>query len=271
MADLADRITDAGFTPGLWLAPFIALPAVAEKNPALFLPGPAGYNWGGTFQALDLTRPAAKEFLAEMVHRVVHDWGYRYLKLDFLYAGALAAERRHGIGRERAYRDGLAVIREAAGEGVYLLGCGAMLLPSLGLLDGIRVGPDVAPMWEHYATTDPSDALARNALITTLHRLWQRPLIDIDPDVVYFRQRQNLLTEHQLTLLQDLALLCGFQATSDPPGWLTGGEREQLVDFLEKDPPIERISRYRFLIDGREVDFGPAALATSAQACPIGE
>ena len=43
-----------------------------------------------------------------------------------------------------AYRHGLGVIREAIGPDAYLLGCGAPQLPSVGLVDGMRVGPDIA-------------------------------------------------------------------------------------------------------------------------------
>ncbi|HEX2402978.1 MAG TPA: alpha-galactosidase, partial [Mycobacterium sp.] len=54
MAALADRITDAGLTAGLCLAPFIALPDsdLARERPELLLrdadgqPTIAGYNWG---------------------------------------------------------------------------------------------------------------------------------------------------------------------------------------------------------------------------------
>ncbi len=92
-----------------------------------------------------------------------------------------------------------------AGPEVYLLGSGGLLLPSLGLVDGMRSGPDVAPLWTNYATDDPSDAMAYNAVVNTLHRLWQAPLLQVDPDIVYFRSRLNLLTDTQMAWLQDLA------------------------------------------------------------------
>lgn len=276
MKALADRITDAEMTPGLWLAPFIALPGsrTARERPELLLrdaagnPVIAGHNWGTGYHALDLSLPAARDHVGELIHRVVHEWGFRYLKLDFINAGAVAGVRAGGAERERTYRDALELIRRVAGDDVYLLGSGAVVLPSLGILDGLRSGPDVAPMWQNYASDDPSDAMARNAVVNALHRLWHRPLTEVDPDVVYFRSRLNLLTDQQLAWLRDLADICRFRAVSDPPSWLTPTELEDLTGYLSARPEVRRLGRYRFTVGGREADF-TGAVAPAAQAYPI--
>lgn len=277
MRALADRVTDAGLRPGLWIAPFIVHPAsdIAHERPELLLrdaagdPATAGHNWGTGYWALDLTLPAAQDHLRETIRRVCRDWGFTYLKIDFIGGAAAPGARFADLGREEAYRLGLRIIREEAGPETYLLGSGAPLLPSLGLLDGIRSGPDVAPLWEHYATQDPSDALARNAVVNTLHRLWQAPLLEVDPDVVYFRSRLNLLTEQQQSWLRDLADICGFRAVSDPPGWLHPDELEAMTTYLAHRPQVRRLGRYRFTIDGRDVDFGPAVAPETEQRYPI--
>ncbi|GGL81821.1 alpha-galactosidase [Streptomyces anthocyanicus] len=277
MRALADRITDAGLRPGLWIAPFIVLPGsrTARQRPELLLrdgrgePVVAGHNWGVGYWTLDLTLPAAQEHLRETIRQVVREWGFTYLKLDFVGAGAVPGVRFADVGREEAYRTGLSIVREAAGPDAYLLGSGAPLLPSLGLVDAIRSGPDVAPMWEHYATQDPSDALARNAVVNTVHRLWQSPLLEVDPDVVYFRSRLNLLTEQQQGLLRDLADVCGFRAVSDPPGWLLPEELKAMEAYLTGRPEVRRLGRYRFALDGREVDFGAAVAPGDEQRYPL--
>jgi len=125
-------------------------------------------------------------------------------------------------------------------------------------------------MWDNYASVDPSDATARNAVVNSVHRLWQSALIEVDPDVVYFRSKLNLLTPQQLGWLRDLADVCGFRAVSDPPSWLTPAELEELHEYLDAKPVIRRLGRYRFTIDDREVDFAPAvATDTGAQLYPI--
>lgn len=152
MADLTARVSGAGLTPGLWIAPFIARPdaQIVKERPHLFLtdaagtPVPAGYNWGGPYYALDVTLPEALDHLRQTIETVV-GWGFRYLKLDFVNAAAITAPRHDPtVGRESAYRDAMRLIRQTAGEDVYILGSGAPVLPSLGVCDGIRVGPDVA-------------------------------------------------------------------------------------------------------------------------------
>ncbi|WP_049560916.1 glycoside hydrolase family 36 protein [Nonomuraea sp. SBT364] len=266
MRALTDRITAGGMSAGLWLAPFIVLPtsATAREHPEFLLrdaagePVVAGHNWGTGYWALDLTHPGVREHLTQMIHRVVHEWGFTYLKLDFINAGAVPGVRHSGAPRERAYRDALDLIRRVAGPEVYLLGSGALLLPSLGLVDGLRSGPDVAPLWTNYATDDPSDAMAYNALVNTLHRLWQSPLAQVDPDIVYFRSRLNLLTETQMSWLRDLAAICGFKAVSDPPSWLSADELERMAVYLAERPEIVRNGRYSFALDGRTVDFSAA-------------
>jgi alpha-galactosidase len=92
----------------------------------------------------------------------------------------------------------------------------------------------------------------------------------VDPDVIYFRSKLNLLTTRQMSWLRDLADVCGFRAVSDPPSWLTPAELEDLRDYLDATPAIHQIDRYRYTIDSREVDFGPAVSAdTGSQLYPI--
>jgi alpha-galactosidase len=125
----------------------------------------------------------------------------------------------------------------------------------------MRIGPDVTPYWINTPMSiwlnNPAHPGAQNSIRTSLHRLWLSPVVHTDPDVIYFRSHNNALTAKQKSLLQDLGLLSGFKATSDVPHWLKDKERESLREFLNSDPRIERLSRYRFRINDRTVDFEP--------------
>ena len=267
MLALAENIRRSGFTPGLWLAPFIVQPDshLFQQHPEWIVrdeygqPALAGENWGGAFYALDLTHPQVQEWLVETIQKI-RAWGFDYLKLDFLYAANLPGKRYQPWPRRTIFRHGLGLVREAAGEQAYLLTCGAPVLASIGLADGMRIGPDVAPYWDNPDRSrylhDFTGPAALNAIRTSLQRLWLRPLIHTDPDVVFFRERYNLLTPQERNYLRDLAFLAGFKATSDLPVWLDEGERRALKAFLEADPHIERLDRYRFRIDQKIVDFG---------------
>ena len=238
----AAQIRRTGRTPGLWLAPFITVPSstLFRQHPDWLLRDEkqnlvsAGFNWGQPLYALDLTNPNVLDWLSALMMQV-REWGYDYVKLDFLYAGALPGNRQMPISREQAYRQGLETMRNALGD-AYLLACGAPIIPSLGLCNGIRIGPDVASHWDN-----PRDDLylqnfaipgTRNAIRTTVNRLWLKPLVHLDPDVVYFAADKNTMTSEQREMLQNLALVCNYKATSDLPSWLRAKEKAKMRKFL---------------------------------------
>jgi alpha-galactosidase len=269
MGALAANIRASGRTPGLWLAPLLVVPSsnLYRQHRDWLLRDPngklvsAGFNWGQPLYALDTTHPEVLDWLGALMKRV-RAWGFDYLKLDFLYAGALPGKRHVDMPREAAYRQGLKALREAMGAEAYFLTCGAPILPSLGLCDAMRIGPDVAGQWENYrdATllynlTTPG---VKNAIRTTVNRLWLQPLVATDPDVAYFRSQYTSMTDEQKGLLQDLCQVCNYKATSILPQWLSADGREEVRAFLESSPEVKRSGRYRFTLDGRIVDFSPA-------------
>ncbi len=268
MKDLADKIRKTGRAAGLWLSPLVTArnSHFAREHPDWLLRDRngqavyAGIGWSGELVALDCSRSDVLQWLDQTIRKVV-GWGYTYLKLDFLYAGAVPGQRNQDIPRETSYRKALQVIREAAGRDTYLLACGAPILPVLGICDGIRVGPDVAPFWLSTPLSiwlnNPNNPGTRNGIRTSLNRMWLKDLIQIDPDVVYFRTRHNRMTPEQNRLLQDLVRLTGFIATSDLPQWLEPGEREALRQLLLEQPEITRISRYEYKIGDHTTDFSP--------------
>jgi len=268
MEYIAEQIHNEGYRAGIWLSPFIVQPAsdIYRKHTDWLLcdergnPIPAGHNWGDVFYALDVTHPDVQEWLAHLIYEV-RGWGYDYLKLDFLYAAALQGRRYQDMGAESTYRRGLEVLNQAAGN-AYLLACGAPIFASLGLVDGVRIGPDVAPYWaipSRFARLhDYSAPSSQNALRTAIHRLWLRDLVHIDPDIVFFRTRYNLLSPREKQFLIWLAQISGFRATSDLPDWLDWDEQQALHAFLSSSPTIQRIDRYRFNIDGLEINFSSA-------------
>ena len=268
MKSLADKISATNRIPGIWLAPFMVSQKsqLAKDHPDWLLrdekgnPVRVGITWGGNPLGLDVTHPDALEWLDQLI-RKVRGWGYGYLKLDFLYIGGLIGKQHHNIPREVAYRNALQVMRDAAGD-AYILACGAPIVPSLGLCDGIRVGPDVSPFWVNKPLTvwlnNPNDTSTQNAIRTSLHRLWLSPLVNVDPDVMFFRSKYNSLQTHENQLLQDLGTISDFKATSDLPQWMNASDKRTLRAFLESAPTVQKKSRYEYQINGRIVDFKPA-------------
>ncbi len=275
---LAEKIRATGRRAGLWLAPLLAVRSsrLFRDHPDWFLRDEhgklvsAGFNWGDHLYALDTTRPEVDAWLAGLMKQV-RAWGFDYIKLDFLYAGALKGVRYRDIPREAAFRQALTTLRTAMGPDAFFLTCGTPILPVLGLCDAVRIGPDVAGIWESDRDarlfTNPSTPGTKNAIRTVLGRLWLQPLLRVDPDVAYFAPAWNELTPEQKRLLQDLALITGFKATSDLPHWLDDGACTALRSFLEASPTVDQLDRAAFCIDGRRVDFSPAL---SLPAAPRG-
>lgn len=265
MADLAAHISSEGLTPGLWLSPFAVRDSMAQRVSDLLVrdddgePHVMGHNWQSQYHGLDLAKPEAVEFAAASVARAV-SWGYRVLKLDFLFAGAVNPAHP---SPEAAYRSAVEQIREAAGEDVWLIACGAPIVPSIGVFDSIRVGPDVAPYWQNPLDRYVQDYSApgmRIAISTSLSRLWLRSAIDSDPDMSYFSSVQNLLTEDQRRMQRNLAQIFGVKSSSARVGDLTDEELSELRAFFESSPPVEQVDRYRFAVNGHEVDFSPVTM-----------
>ena len=268
MKAVAEKISVTGRIPGIWLAPFMVLPnsQLAKEHADWLLRDEkgnlvhAGITWSGNPVCLDVSHPEVLEWLDGLI-RKVRRWGYGYLKLDFLYIGALIGKRYQDLPREIIYRNAMQVIREAAGD-AYILVCGAPIIPSLGLCDGIRVGPDVSPYWLNEPLTvwlnNPNDTSTQNAIRTSLHRLWLNPLVNIDPDVIFFRSKHNALQSHEKQLLQDLGIISNFKATSDLPQWMSASDKVSLRKFLDSVSTVRKMKRYEYQIDRRTVDFSPA-------------
>lgn len=191
LAPVVSAIRSRGRRAGLWTAPFLATPrsALASEHPDWMLPGVrAGQNWGQPLLALDPTHPGAQRYLTQ-VFGALRDLGVDYFKLDFLYAGALPAARRYdpSLSAQQAYRQAIAMIRESIGPDAYLVGCGAPLLPSIGLFDAMRVSPDIGANYEP-DEGDLSLPGQRSAVLTGTWRAWQHDRWWVnDPDCLIAR------------------------------------------------------------------------------------
>jgi alpha-galactosidase len=184
---LVRRIRDTGRRAGIWIAPWLVgrSSAVFRDHPDWLLRDPltdepvyAGSVVRDTCFALDLTRPAAAAYVVEVL-RTMRGWGIDFFKIDFCYAGAY-----QGV---REYQDGLRLISSAIGPDAVLVACGAPTLASVGLVDAMRVGPDIAASYEPGSDllSEPSQ---RNAARNVLGRAWQHGRFWVnDPDCMMLR------------------------------------------------------------------------------------
>lgn len=250
--DIAKNIEDNGFTPGIWAAPFILHPRsqTVKDHPEWLLrqknkrPARAGFVWNDLGMALDLTAPGVLDHVRNVISTAVNEWGFQYLKLDFLYAAALKGKYNDDTKtRAQVLRLGLETIRETAGKKTMLLGCGVPLASALGLFDSMRIGADVSGHWKPtYFNISfpfkkephmPSAENSINNIITRsfLHNRWWVN----DPDCLLVREDSALTLPEIQTLATVIALTGGAVLLSDNMASLSS-ERLQIVKALI--PPI---------------------------------
>jgi alpha-galactosidase len=191
---LIARIRGTGRRAGIWIAPMLVgrSSALLRNRPGWVVrdaggePVFAGTVCGQECTALDVTHPDAAGYLSTVL-RTMRDWGIDYFKIDFVYAGACEGHRHQHVTGVQAYRRGLRLVREAIGPDALLLGCGAPILPSAGLVDAMRIGPDIAAQYEP-PDGNPSKPSQRGAARNTVARAWQQGRLWVnDPDCLMLR------------------------------------------------------------------------------------
>jgi alpha-galactosidase len=167
---LAQKIRDLGLRPGIWIAPYVvsAGTEVHLQHPDWLIRDldgsirQCGTRGTTKLYGLDISVPAAAEWLRGLLHRIANDWGYDFIKIDFVEWTLLAADRYHDPtwSRARAYRRGAEIIREAIGPARHLLDCGPAQV-TVGLLDSTRIELDQAFInWDQYTGMFNSSAPA---------------------------------------------------------------------------------------------------------------
>jgi alpha-galactosidase len=263
----------AGWVPGIWIAPFVALRSsnLFREHPDWFLkdrqgkPVLAGWNpnWGleGRFYGLDTTHPEYQTYLKNVIQTIVHAWGFQYLKLDFTYGASLYGTAYDpSLSPAERLKLGYRLIRATAGEDVFLLGCGSPISAAIGLVDAMRIGPDVAPYWfdklRYHITRDPHALCTRFAIRSTLNRApFHRQLWLNDPDCLLLRASDTQLSpEERASLLNAIVISGGAFFLSDkladlsPENWETIATAQQLgaicdrgktwaLDYMENPEP----------------------------------
>ena len=207
LEELTARIADRGRRAGIWVAPFLvgAKSETARSHPEWLvrgadpdgIPASAGHNWGQDLYGLDTTHPGALAYLAEVFGAFAAQ-GFDFFKIDFVYGAALPGRRHDDVPPVVAYRRGVETIRTAIGES-YLLGCGAPILPSVGLVDAMRVSADIALHYEPEGG-DLSRPSQRAAVMSGAGRAYQQGRFWVnDPDCLVARpavERREEWAEH---------------------------------------------------------------------------
>ena len=252
------EIEAQGFIPGLWIAPFIidSRSVTATQHPDWLLRDengklvPAGYNplWGknGTFYCLDLSRDEVIAHLLSIMDTVINKWGFRYIKLDFLYAGMLWGNYAQKTASYKIYSRAIKTLTSFTntkdGSHVAYLGCGVPFELSFNNLPLSRIGCDTYEKWKNPVMRmlrwNGRNEAYLNVIDSLGHALWDKTIFLNDPDVIFIRRENCTLTHDQKFLIAGVSGMFGSQLMySDDPG--KAGEEENqmtqmMLDYSEK-------------------------------------
>lgn len=240
MQIVAEKIKEHDILPGIWMAPFVCEQKsnlyrdhkdwlVTDEN-GYYVKG--GSNWSGFF-ALDIYNEEFRAHLREVFRTVTQDWGYKLLKLDFLYAACIVP--RWDKTRGQVMADAMSFLREIAGD-AFILGCGVPLAAAFGRVDYCRIGCDVCPDWDD----KPHRRLAHRERVSTkytvLDTVFRRQLNGrvflSDPDVFMLRETQNTMTGEQRLCLAEVNALCGSVLFTSDNAAEYNDDQEKVLDRL---------------------------------------
>ena len=305
----AEHIRSKNMRAGIWLLPFAGSPESPEWNDlSLFAKSgiteernarfsfrgnllhkkgePYRSRWSGA--TLDMTHPAAQERLRKTIEQMANDWQFNYFKLDGFNA-ALGVENIYATGNGEyraddlgepvyfnpeitpvaAHRLGLEIVRKAAGNDAFILGCNVSqnmraMGASYGLVDAMRIGPDNGANW---------GSLKRGPWHGSNRYFYNGRVWWNDPDPVYVKDSMPLV--HAQTIATWVAVSGQLYVFSD---WLPNLSEERLnilrrtmrphgltsarpVDFFSEDLPkiwyLTSVPERRIIRLGRGNDISP--------------
>jgi hypothetical protein len=243
MDGVASQLGAKQLNAGAWMAPFFvdATLPVAMAHPDWFVNDAMGRPVTYTefflmhpLYSIDTTNPDARAWMVGEVRRMIVQ-GYRYLKLDFLFAGAWEGVRRDpNVTSLQAFQLGMKeIIAAAQASGAYVVACGAPVLPSAGVAHALRTGEDIATRQTAY-TFDSVKNASRNLGV----RWFVTPFIASDADTILVRGLPEGVRRIQVTvnLLAGRLLGLGDDLTASTPGEL------EFLKSVGQLPAIARMS-----------------------------
>ena len=259
---LAERIRGIGLKPGIWLAPYVITEGteIHRKHPDWLIhrvdgklkqigPGLVEGSKEAEQQtpklyALDITHPGAADWLRRLFDTVANNWGYDFIKIDFVEWTLLAADRYYDptVTKAAIYRRGCEIMRKAMGPRRHLLDCGPGPV-TVGLIDSMRIELDQPPVtWHQYFLHSASTAPAAAKRYYYHNRAW---INDADHVVLSNLTVPQAQAASSIVGLSGGNMISGDRMTDlDVPRleilkkvFPSFGEAARPVDLFERDKP----------------------------------
>ena len=267
MKEISDRIKASGMTPGIWIDGFRAnsTSEVCINHPEYCLHDQDGKmiievrRTEGTDRDrvyFDYSHPGARAHIAERIRAIVKDYGFPYVKIDFMRFGlnqeilrnkpTVKSIKAHDptITDVERTRLGLQAMREAVGPENYLLGCSAVFGPCIGFVDGMRTGGDVSPNYEAFPERSLANLghfyLSGKVFNGDIDYLTFRAAADEDEKVSQEKtKRGGTLTMNEIQMWADLNKLYGNCRLNSDNLQLLRPDRQALVKEVFQFPAMD--------------------------------
>jgi hypothetical protein len=210
----ADQVRARGMIPGLWISPFAVEhdSVLAAEHPEWIVDLNAigqGLVDHDRHAVLDLSNPEVLDWLEILFTRVTHDWGYRWIKLDFSYY-ALFATHLHDPDQtvSEAFHEALIRIRQAMHPDAFFLTIAAIGM-GMDVADGNRITLDNEPWWgDEFSGGDPGFKVIYR---TTARRYYMNHNLWINhPDLLFYRSQFGLTPTEARAWTSAVALTGGI-------------------------------------------------------------
>ncbi len=223
---IAKMIEEKGFVSGIWMAPLALLKDsyvynnhydwVLKDNENKPIPCGNIPLWGGDFYAYDLSIDDARNYIVNEVKKLAQTYKFKFLKLDFLYAGIVNGNHKNKEhGSAYYYNLFQKQLIDALPDDVVMLGCGAPLQLSYPFYPIMRIGADTREEWE-LAIGKIAGYEGRPSSYMSLTDTINRSILDktiyfSDPDVCFLRKSKIKLNYQEKLLISIVNFILASQ------------------------------------------------------------
>ena len=252
LKSLTHKIEENGYIPGIWCAPLIIdiRSKFAIEHPDYILRDKkgnlvkAGWNprWGvnGIYYCLDLSHDGVQKYLKNLMNKIINEWGFRYIKLDFLFAGMLYGSFAKNNAAYENFHIVSKILTEIKknndGKDIYYLGCGMPMEIGFKNFPLSRIGCDTYEHWDNSFMRRikwNGRASAYLNLKDTLGKaLWNGTVFQCDPDVIFIRTNKCSLTLEEKKIIAFVNSVFGSQIMFSDNLNLTTEEEKITLDIL---------------------------------------
>lgn len=256
LKEISEKIKSFGLVPGLWTSPFIAEKDAeiwALHNDWILRDGkekPCIFNVNDTdFYIFDISVEETWTYFENLYRNLSENEGFTYHKLDFTRAPltACGADRKNKhMSFTECYRKAFEHIRKGLGDS-FLLVCGGLYDPLIGIADAQRTGRDVYSIY-----SDPVHGKNKTLPYTikqSLLRYYMNCFWYNDPDSLMIRKNRTEERGGRLSL----GLLTDSEAELAAASQIFSGGIVSATEPLDKIPD-DRLRLYSYILPKSDAD-----------------